>query len=203
MYDYEKIGWWDFIGAEHRSLAYQKLIAHGITRSLVAAKAREASTKTIGDIFVQLLFDIVTPGPSTDRVLNGPTNDVWIDPWRRYLESQGVAYHVDARATAVAFDGERIRSATIDRAGSSVTVDGRLLHLRPASRGRHRSHHARDDQGRSGAGLALHAGRHHRVDERDPDLPQGRAAARPRPQHLRGYTVGADLDFPGPVLART
>ena len=122
--EYEKIGWWDFIGAEHRSLAYQKLLGHGITRSLVAAKARSASTKTIGDIFVQLLFDIVTPGPSTDRVLNGPTNDVWIDPWRRYLESRGVAYHLDAQATGVSFDGERIRSATVTRAGRSVTVNG-------------------------------------------------------------------------------
>ena len=93
--EYEKIGWWEFIGAEHRSPAYQKLLGHGITRSLVAAKARTASTKTIGNIFVQLLFDIVTPGPSTDRVLNGPTNDVWIDPWRRYLESRG--RHVSPR----------------------------------------------------------------------------------------------------------
>jgi uncharacterized protein with NAD-binding domain and iron-sulfur cluster len=122
--DYEKIGWWDFIGAEHRSPAYQKLLGHGITRSLVAAKARTASTKTIGDIFVQLLFDIVTPGPSTDRVLNGPTNDVWVDPWRRYLESQGVVYCPDSKATAVSFDGGRIRSATVNRSGSNVTVSG-------------------------------------------------------------------------------
>ena len=50
------------------------------------------------------LFDIATPGPSTDRVLNGPTNDVWIDPWRRYLESRGVGYHVDSKAVSVSFD---------------------------------------------------------------------------------------------------
>ena len=66
----------------------------------------------------------MTPGPSTDRVLNGPTNDVWIDPWRRYLESQGVAYHLNSKATAVSFDGERIRSATVNRGGSKVTVEG-------------------------------------------------------------------------------
>jgi len=122
--EYEKVGWWEFIGAEPRSPAYQKLLGHGITRSLVAAKARTASTKTIGDIFVQLLFDIVTPGPSTDRVLNGPTNDVWIDPWRRYLESQGVVYHNDSKAVAVSFDGQRIRSATVERGGTRVTIDG-------------------------------------------------------------------------------
>src|SRR6476660_1488143 len=124
MNEYEKIGWWDFIEAQRHSAAYQKLLGHGITRSLVAAKARTASTKTIGDIFVQLLFDIVTPGPSTDRVLNGPTNDVWIDPWRRYLESQGVVYCPDSKATAVSFDGGRIRSATVNRAGSTATVSG-------------------------------------------------------------------------------
>lgn len=122
--DYEKIGWWEFIGAEDRSPAYQKLLGHGITRSLVAAKARTASTKTIGDIFVQLLFDIATPGPSTDRVLNGPTNDVWIDPWRSYLESRGVRYYTNAKAIAVSFDGQRIRSATVNRDGAAVTVAG-------------------------------------------------------------------------------
>jgi uncharacterized protein with NAD-binding domain and iron-sulfur cluster len=124
MTEYEKIGWWDFIEAESRPLAYQKLLGHGITRSLVAAKARSASTKTIGDIFVQLLFDIVAPGPSTDRVLNGPTNDVWIDPWRRYLESRGVKYHPSSKAVSVSFDGQRIRSATIAQGGSTTSVAG-------------------------------------------------------------------------------
>lgn len=123
MTDYEKIGWWDFIEAEHRSQAYQKLLGHGITRSLVAAKARSASTKTIGDIFVQLLFDIVMPGPSTDRVLNAPTNDVWIDPWLTYLQAKGVTYHVNSKVRAVTFDGERVRDATVDRGASTIRVN--------------------------------------------------------------------------------
>ena len=124
MNEYEKIGWWDFIEAQRHSAAYQKLLGHGITRSLVAAKARTASTKTIGNIFVQLLFDIVTPGPSTDRVLNGPTNDVWIHPWIEYLKAKGVRYHFDSKVTAVTFDGERVRDATINRGGSKLTVTG-------------------------------------------------------------------------------
>jgi len=122
MTEYEKTGWWDFIEAEHRSTPYQKLLGHGITRSLVAAKARTASTKTIGDIFVQLLFDIVTPGPSTDRVLNGPTNDVWITPWTTYLESRGVRYHNNARACAVAFADGRVHGATVERGSSKETI---------------------------------------------------------------------------------
>ena len=199
--EYEKIGWWDFIGAEHRSLAYQKLLGHGITRSLVAAKARTASTKTIGDIFVQLLFDIVTPGPSTDRVLNGPTNDVWIDPWRRYLESRGVAYHLDSKAVAVSFDGQRIRSATVERGGSTVTVQGDyfifalpvedvidlitpdMIRADPAL-----GHlFTLDDITEWMNGIQIYL---------KEDVPLGTW-----PQHLRRFSVGADVDFPGAVLA--
>ncbi len=124
MTEYEKIGWWEFIEAQEQSLAYQKLLGHGITRSLVAAKAETASTKTIGNIFVQLLFDIVTPGPSTDRVLNGPTNDVWIHPWLDYLKSRGVRYHLDSKVKSVTFDGSRVRAASIDQGGRRTSVSG-------------------------------------------------------------------------------
>jgi uncharacterized protein with NAD-binding domain and iron-sulfur cluster len=111
--EYEKIGWWEFIGAAERSPAYQKLLGHGITRSLVAAKADLASAKTIGDIFVQLLFDIVEPGPSSDRVLNGPTNDVWISPWLEYLVGRGVRYHLGAQVTAIGCAQGRIQDVTV------------------------------------------------------------------------------------------
>ena len=73
---------------------------------------------------MQLLFDIVTPGPSTDRVLNGPTNDVWIHPWMDYLKSRGVKYHLDSKVTAMTFDGVRVRDATVARGTSTVKVSG-------------------------------------------------------------------------------
>jgi uncharacterized protein with NAD-binding domain and iron-sulfur cluster len=122
--EYEKIGWWDFIGAAERSPAYQKLLGHGITRSLVAAKADLASTKTIGDIFVQLLFDIVEPGPSTDRVLNGPTNDVWIAPWVEYLTSRGMRYHLGSRVAGITCARGRIQHVTVRRNGTTQQVVG-------------------------------------------------------------------------------
>lgn len=129
--EYESIDWWHFIGAETRSDAYRKLLGHGITRSLVAAKADRASTKTIGDIFVQLIFDIVKPGPSTDRVLNGPTNDVWIEPWIAHLESLGVRYHVGSPVVAMRCDAGRIISATIETDGRrrEIVADHYVLAL--------------------------------------------------------------------------
>src|SRR4051812_22003972 len=38
---YERQSWWEFSGAQSRSAAYQKFLADGLTRSLVAARARE------------------------------------------------------------------------------------------------------------------------------------------------------------------
>jgi 15-cis-phytoene desaturase len=102
--DYERIGWWEYIGADKFSDNYKKLLAEGLTRTLVAAKAEEANTKTGGDILIQLLFDIIKPGISSDRVLNGPTNEVWIDPWLNYLKEKGVDYHLDAKVEAIDCD---------------------------------------------------------------------------------------------------
>jgi uncharacterized protein with NAD-binding domain and iron-sulfur cluster len=99
--EYEQIDWWTFIEAPRRSLAYQQIYGHAFTRSLVAAKADRASTKTVGDIFVQMLLAILEPGESTDRLLNGPTNDVWLDPWVEYLTRRGVRYHYSSHLRAL------------------------------------------------------------------------------------------------------
>lgn len=122
--EYEKEDWWEFIGADQRSPAYQKIFGHGITRSLVAAKAHLASTKTIGDIFVQLLFDLVEPGPSSDRVLNAPTNDAWINPWLAYLTQQGVQYHLEAKVLAIECVNGLIQGATIEKDGQTFAAQG-------------------------------------------------------------------------------
>jgi uncharacterized protein with NAD-binding domain and iron-sulfur cluster len=122
--EYEKISWWKFVEADDGSEMYQRFFGHGITRSLVAAKARRASTKTIGNIFSQIVFDILRPGPSADRVLNGPTNDVWIDPWLEHLTRSGVKYQFEAEVKRINCSGGVVRSATIALAGQEVEVEG-------------------------------------------------------------------------------
>jgi geranylgeranyl pyrophosphate synthase/uncharacterized protein with NAD-binding domain and iron-sulfur cluster len=123
--EYERIAWWDFVGAERRSASYQKFLASGITRSLVAAKARTASTRTIGDIFVQLMLTIVDPtAGSTDRVLDGPTNLVWIDPWLSLLESRGVDYRFDAEVEEILCDGARVTGVAVRENGARTVVTG-------------------------------------------------------------------------------
>lgn len=123
--EYEKISWWDFIQADAQSPNYQKVFGNAITRSLVAAKARKASTKTIGDIFVQILFDILDPTVSTaDRVLNGPTNAVWIDPWLEHLRSYGVQIHFETEVRALQCRAGRIDSVTVAKAGRERQITG-------------------------------------------------------------------------------
>jgi geranylgeranyl pyrophosphate synthase/uncharacterized protein with NAD-binding domain and iron-sulfur cluster len=123
--EYERISWWDFIGAEGRSAVYQKFLAVGITRSLVAAKARKASTRTIGDVFVQLMLTIMNPtAGSTDRVLDGPTNLVWIDPWLAYLESRGVRYVKGAQIEEILCTNGRIAGVVVDQQGKRAVATG-------------------------------------------------------------------------------
>jgi uncharacterized protein with NAD-binding domain and iron-sulfur cluster len=122
LVEYERINWWDFIEAGTRSAAYQQYFGNGITRSLVAAKARRASTKTIGDIFMQIAFAILLPDVAADRVLNGPTNDVWITPWLKFLRDQGVVYHLNADVRAIHCERGRVRGASIAVGGSLRTV---------------------------------------------------------------------------------
>ncbi len=126
---YEKIGWWEYLDADNpeRTDAYRKLFVLGLTRSLVAAKAESVSTKTVGDIFLQLLFDTLDPfkGDATDRLLNGPTNDVWIDPWLDYLRNKGVNYYFDTTVKKFNLKNDNIHSVIIEQNGANkeLTAD--------------------------------------------------------------------------------
>lgn len=137
--EYEKIGWFDFVEAKTRSKAYRTLLAVGPTRVLVASKAELANTKTVGNIALQLTFNTVTPGQTSDRLLDGPTNPVWIDCWREELKAKGLkGPNMGCKATGfrmgngavsgIEFEGQT-ELVTADYYISALPVDvmGRLL----------------------------------------------------------------------------
>ena len=124
--EFEHISFWDFIDARTRSENYRRYLGQGMTRSMVAMRAEDSSTRTVGRILLQLLYGIVVPGGVFDRVLSGPTNDVWIDPWRRHLtERLGVDLQPNAVLRSFNLAGDRLRSVTLERAGGleEVTAD--------------------------------------------------------------------------------
>lgn len=128
--DYERLSWWDYLEADRFSKAYQTLLVAGLTRTLVAAQARSASTKTGGDILMQLMFTMMTPGKANDRVLNAPTNDAWLNPWHDYLDELGVEYHLGHQVTSMAMEDGAVSSIEVedsDGAKRTVTADHFIL----------------------------------------------------------------------------
>jgi uncharacterized protein with NAD-binding domain and iron-sulfur cluster len=119
---WEKASWWKFVGAERRSEAFQKFLADGMTRTLVAARAEEMSARTGGLILCQLLFDMVRADGRMSRVLDGPTSEVWIDPWTDHLRDLGVELRIDSKVTAITCDGVRITGVTVEGAAGVERV---------------------------------------------------------------------------------
>jgi uncharacterized protein with NAD-binding domain and iron-sulfur cluster len=121
--EYEGIAWWDFVDARNRSEEFQKYCADGITRTCVACRAQQMSTRTGGYILLQLLFSLATPGAQVDRVLNGPTNDVWINPWLELLRGKGVDYRLRATVKAIHCEGKRVVGVTVEEDGQERRVE--------------------------------------------------------------------------------
>lgn len=74
--EYDNISWSDFIEADRRSPEFREIATEIGVRFMVAMAGKKASTKTIGDIGIQLYADHLKPGVHVDRLLNGPTHDV-------------------------------------------------------------------------------------------------------------------------------
>ena len=108
-----------FVKAEQRSEAFRKFLAEGLTRTLVAARAREISARTGGLILAQIIFDLARAGGRADRVLDAPTNEAWIDPWVAELRRRGVDLRLDepvaghAGCSAAAISGVTTASGTV------------------------------------------------------------------------------------------
>ena len=71
------------------------------------------------------MLTIVNPtAGSADRVLDGPTNLVWIDPWLAYLRSRGVQYLFDAKVEEILCNDGRISGVSVSQAGKRTVVRG-------------------------------------------------------------------------------
>ena len=123
--EFENIAWWDFIAAPRMSKAYQVYLGEGLTRSLVAMRAEESSTRTVGCTQLQLLYGLTCPDRVFDRLLSGPTDDVWIDPWIQYLKKLGVEFFPGNRVVAIETAGGRVTGTIVETVSgrSSITAD--------------------------------------------------------------------------------
>jgi uncharacterized protein with NAD-binding domain and iron-sulfur cluster len=117
--------WWHYTDAANRSIAYQKLLARGMTRSLVAMRAEEANTRTVGSILIQMMMSLTGQSGTLDRVLNAPTSDAWIDPWIAHLTATGlVTFHPEHAAKAFHFNGGKITGVEVQSPAGTSLVTG-------------------------------------------------------------------------------
>jgi len=122
--EYERVSWWDFLDADHRSPTFRDLLVSGLTRTLVAADPRTASTQVGGRILIELIFAMAVPGRSADHLLNAPTNDAWLDPWLEYLEERGVRFHARADVRRIHCENAKIVGVTVGQDAHNSLVAG-------------------------------------------------------------------------------
>lgn len=90
--EYEQISWWTFLGGDDERGYSQRMQEYLMetSRALVAMSAEETDARSQGDIVAQLQLHYLKD--HFDYTLNGPTSEVWLRPWKRYLKSQGVRF---------------------------------------------------------------------------------------------------------------
>ncbi|ADJ15947.1 amine oxidase [Halalkalicoccus jeotgali B3] len=117
---WDRTSWWEFVDAGNRSRAYQRAVS--ATQLLVALRPQLGSARTVGRIYLQLMRGHLDPEIETERVLDGPTSEVWIDPWVRYLDGLGVELRTNATVRELQFDGERISGLVVED-GSGTHIE--------------------------------------------------------------------------------
>lgn len=115
-----------FAGQHSRN--YQDLIRM-ISGNILAANPRNANAHVVGYLAGDLLCRTIVPGQKgLLYMLDGPTSEVWIDPWVSHLKTLGVNLHLNSKVTEIQMDasGKKIASATIEdtTTGKSQTVSG-------------------------------------------------------------------------------
>ena len=116
----------DYVRAERMSQPYRELLVDMFTSTLVAAKPDKANGRTMGLMAEAWAYSTMGRGPyeSPDRLLNGPTNEAWIDPWLDHLRGLGVRFNVGWTLTDLLVTDRRISGAKLtDQFGQTSTVD--------------------------------------------------------------------------------
>ncbi|WP_378736237.1 FAD-dependent oxidoreductase [Nocardia brasiliensis] len=123
---WEHTSWRAYVGGHARSHEFRALLSRTLTSIMVAAKEDVASVRTIGNMGEQFLGNPAEIGNDggLDRVLNGPTNAVWIEPWLQRMRELGVRFVLGAEVRGLELRDRRITAARIvDQTGAQRSID--------------------------------------------------------------------------------
>lgn len=119
----DDVDWWDYVGANGATEAYRRLIAVLPAADLIAVRPRVASTRTLGDAAIQWLKFSFKPRSTVDRLLDGPEEDVWIEPWVKHVASLGAELRMPASLVELQTDGRRITGAVVEEEGQRRRIE--------------------------------------------------------------------------------
>lgn len=128
---YDEKTWWHFIdGDSPRYTEAFKEFEASIPRTMSALVAKETSALVVGDVSMQFLIGVAENQPDEDRLLDGPTEEAWLDDWYTDLtrDVQGqkrVNFHFNHELTKfeLAVDGSKIKSVTVKSNGTETKID--------------------------------------------------------------------------------
>ncbi|MER5179731.1 FAD-dependent oxidoreductase [Streptomyces sp. NPDC002896] len=140
---WETVPWWKFIRAEDFSEEYRRFFGIGQSRNLTATKAEESSTRTVAGVYMEnfLVFGLLGLGHDgdIDRVLNGPTNEAWLDAWVAHLRSLGVEFALSTHVREVLYGDGRITGVRVsapDGSGAHVITADHYVSALPVEHAR-------------------------------------------------------------------
>lgn len=134
LQQWENMSWWDFVGAQSRSVAYQKTV--GAAPLLFSAvRGKQASARTVAAVFEAIVYTYGRQGYAYPliNVLNRPTNEVWIDAWCSYLSGLGVVLNLGVQATQVQYANGVVSGiqATANGVSQLIEADWYVLAVPP------------------------------------------------------------------------
>jgi uncharacterized protein with NAD-binding domain and iron-sulfur cluster len=125
--EWEHMSWWKFVAADRFSEEYRRVLVNSVTRFLLAARPRESGARTMGRLWEAGLYNQMGRGSNGpfDRILNGPTNEAWIDPWVAQLRRLGVRFRLGCEVKRLHLRRGRIAAAEVAtrRGRHSVEAD--------------------------------------------------------------------------------
>jgi uncharacterized protein with NAD-binding domain and iron-sulfur cluster len=121
--DERRLGQWDyetwsrFISEDKMSKEYQVFLSRSLVRNLAATKSTQASVHSIGLVGIASIMSLMGRGndqnATFDRVLDGPTSDVWLSEWISLLRGMGVKFKVGWTLERFGMQGGRVGAAHV------------------------------------------------------------------------------------------
>lgn len=111
----ERISWWEYLegydpDTGSRLYRYSERFERDTktqSRVLASFDAVWGDARTVGNTYVQLLYNWLRALPKVDGTLNAPTSEAWLGPWKAYLERRlGVQFVLGELESLELVDGE-------------------------------------------------------------------------------------------------